>query len=198
MAPGTALAGGNTNFDAVFIGDNSVGNVIGVDSDGVSDANEGNIIGGGQSGLGLWGSGSTANRIAGNFIGTNATQADLGNQFAGVWLDAGANGNFIGSNNDGIADALEGNTISRNKTHGVVINGANTDANRIVRNLIYDNALMEIDLGNNGPDPLDDLDVDAGPNQNTNSPELTFAKRIDRQLCCRRNPARRSIEDVPH
>lgn len=170
---GTALAGGNTNFDALFIGDGSVNNVIGVDGDNVNDAQERNIVGGGQSGIGLWGSGSTGNRIAGNYLGTNAAGADLGNQFAGVWLDSGANQNFIGSNNDGLGDTLEGNIVSRNRTHGIVINGAGTDRNRISRNLVYDNALMEIDLGNNFADTNDTLDVDAGPNGFTNKPELT-------------------------
>ncbi len=170
---GTALAGGNTTFDAVFIGDGSVGNIIGVDGDGIADSQERNIVGGGQSGIGLWGTNSTSNRIAGNYLGTNAGGANLGNQFAGIWLDAGANQNFIGSNNDGLGDTLEGNIVSRNGTHGIVINGSATARNRISRNLIYDNALMEIDLANNGPDTIDSLDADSGPNALTNKPELT-------------------------
>ena len=68
----TALDGLPTTYDAVFIGDGSVGNVIGVDGDGVNDALERNIIGGGQSGVGMWGADTTGNRIAGNYIGTNA------------------------------------------------------------------------------------------------------------------------------
>lgn len=172
-AAGTALAGGNTNFDAVFLGDGSVSNIIGVDGDGVADTQERNIVGGGQSGIGLWGSSSTGNRIAGNYLGTNATGANLGNQFAGVWLDDGANQNFVGSNNDGLGDGQEGNIVSRNGTHGIVINGAATQRNRMSRNLVYDNALMEIDLGNNFADLNDPLDVDAGPNAITNTPELT-------------------------
>ncbi len=170
---GTALAGGNTIFDAVFIGDGSVNNIVGIDGNNVTDAQERNIIGGGQSGIGLWGATSTGNRIAGNYIGTNASGADLGNQFGGVWLDAGANQNFIGSNNDGFGDGVEGNIISRNRTHGIVINGSSTQNNRISRNLVYGNALMEIDLGNNGADVNDVLDADSGPNALANKPELT-------------------------
>ncbi len=106
-------------------------------------------------------------------MGTNASGTDLGNAFAGIWLDAGANQNFIGSNNDGLGDGVEGNIISRNRTHGIVINGNDTQRNRISRNLVYDNALMEIDLGNDFANLNDPLDIDGGPNANTNKPELT-------------------------
>jgi len=171
---GTALDGLPTIFDAVFIGDGSVGNVIGVDGDGVNDVLERNIIGGGQSGIGMWGADATGNRISGNYIGTNATDANLANTFAGVWIDNGAHQNFIGSNNDGFGDALEGNIVARNGTNGIVINGVTTEGNRISRNVVRNNQYLDIDLGNDGPTANDNLDVDTGPNRLTNIPDLTL------------------------
>ncbi len=169
----TALDGSPTIYDALFIGDGSVGNVIGVDGDGVTDAAERNIIGGGQSGIGLWGISSTGNRIAGNYVGTNAAQANLGNAFGGIWLDSGANQNIIGSNNDGVGDNFEGNIVSKNGTNGIVISGASTERNRISRNVVRNNLYFDIDLGNNGPTPNDNLDADTGPNRLSNYPDLT-------------------------
>jgi hypothetical protein len=169
----TALDGTPTVFDAIVLTDGSIGNVIGVDGDGVTDAAERNIIGGAQSGIGIWGSSSTANRIAGNYIGTNASQANLGNTFAGVWVDDGANQNIIGSNNDSIGDNYEGNIVSKNGSSGIVINGAASNRNRISRNVLRNNSYFDLDLGNNGPTPNDILDTDVGPNGYANYPDLS-------------------------
>jgi len=87
------------------------------------------------------------NTIMGNSIGVNSANADRGNQNWGIFLSNSAagftvNSNFIGSNDDGTGDALEGNIIAYNQRDGIGLleNVANTVYdNRISRNSMFGN-----------------------------------------------------------
>jgi parallel beta-helix repeat protein len=87
------------------------------------------------------------NTIMGNAIGINSANADRGNLNWGIFLSNAATGftvnsNFIGSNDDGAGDALEGNIIAYNQRDGIGLleNVANTVYdNRISRNSLFAN-----------------------------------------------------------
>ncbi|MGB7347544.1 MAG: LamG-like jellyroll fold domain-containing protein, partial [Pirellulaceae bacterium] len=105
--------------------------VIGTDGNGNDDAGEGNIISGNATGL-IVGSGD---RVAGNWIGLDATGAVAGNTTAGINITR--HGAFIGTNGDGTSDSLEGNVISGNAI-GITTSDTieTTDAGFIAGNFI--------------------------------------------------------------
>ncbi|WP_406696167.1 hypothetical protein V5E97_34780 [Singulisphaera sp. Ch08] len=107
------------------------GNIIGTNGDGTADDLERNVISRNNTGVIING---TNNRVSGNFIGTDANgTAALSNTFDGITISAPSSGNIIGTNGDGMSDGLEGNVISGNNGHGVVIDG---DENRVSGNRI--------------------------------------------------------------
>lgn len=77
-------------------------------------------------GILLNGAGSTDNWIAGCYIGTNVqgTAAQANGQI-GIWVNGGPSNNLIGSNGDGVNDAMERNVISGNGRSAVEINSNN-------------------------------------------------------------------------
>ncbi|MGB4771162.1 MAG: T9SS type A sorting domain-containing protein [Chitinophagaceae bacterium] len=102
---------------------------VGVDGDGTNDANEGNLITN-NGGDGIFLNIADFNVIAGNFIGTTATGAlpasvnstnNNGITIDGVNTGDGASNNRIGTDGDGVSDALEGNLISGNRKNGIVL-----------------------------------------------------------------------------
>ncbi len=114
-------------------------NRIGTNGDGVEDGLERNIISGNaNNGIWLSGSNTSGNKIAGNFIGTNVTgSVALPNNHSGIWMNAGAHDNFIGT--DGSNDAFnasERNIISGNLHSGLYLTDSGTNANTIAGNLI--------------------------------------------------------------
>ena len=126
-------------------------NVIGTDGDGILDGVEGNIISGNTAGFGQGiqiSGGSTGNVVAGNWIGPGADGQVVGDEETGhgnkiaVRLRDGAVGNLIGTNADGVSDALERNVISGNlgipgfRYRGVLISDPETEANVIAGNFI--------------------------------------------------------------
>jgi CSLREA domain-containing protein len=179
----------------------------------------------------------TGVKIEGNFIGTDAAgQADLGNGFEGVLLNAGMNniiggttpearnlisaneddgvelgsgarsnkleGNLIGTKKDGtsalgngvgefkndgvdifdsnntIGGATPGaaNTIAFNGTDGVRVSQPDTTGNRILRNSIFSNGDLGIDLHDDGRTDNDPKDPDTGANNQQNFPVLSSVK----------------------
>ena len=104
------------------------------------------------SGVNLDGSngGASGNVVEGNIIGTDATGTQpLGNLLDGVHIQDGASGNSIGGT---VAGA--GNVIAFNDANGVAIGkNASDDSNgdAVLRNAIYANAGIGIDLGDEGP-----------------------------------------------
>jgi hypothetical protein len=168
-AAGNALAG-STSTAAVYLAGGSSSNIIGTDGDGASDALEGNLlVGSDQMGVWLNGSGTTGNRIAGNRIGISKSGIDLGNAW-GVYVSGGASNNVIGSNNDGVGDWDEANTISGNDLSGIAIVGTTSVGNRISRNFVYGNDRAEIDLEDDGVTSNDIADADVGANNHSNFP----------------------------
>ena len=136
------------NFHGLVIDQGANSNIIGTDGNGAGDAAKRNIISGNHSdGLVISGPGTSSNRVAGNFIGTDVTGASaLGNANSGVRIDAGASSNIIGTNGDGTSDVLERNVISGNAT-GVQFSGA--DGNILAGNFIGTNSAGSAAFGNN-------------------------------------------------
>jgi len=106
-------------------------NRVGTNGDGVSDDLERNIISGGwEVGVRVTGADAQSNVIAGNYIGTDITgTAPLPNR-VGVALDSG--NNRLGTNGDGLNDAIEGNLISGNLDIGVGVGGDNLVAGNYI------------------------------------------------------------------
>ena len=115
------------------------------------------------------------NKVLGNLVGTkkDGTSA-LGNSNAGVSifgiLKGTARNNLVGG-----ATAASVNTIAFNGGEGVEIFGISA-SNRVLRNSIFSNARLGIDLGSDGPTAKDVGDVDTGPNGLQNKPAIASAK----------------------
>ncbi|HUS02073.1 MAG TPA: GEVED domain-containing protein [Chitinophagaceae bacterium] len=144
----TGLATSNNEAcydDGIDLENNADNNIIGTNGDGSNDANEGNLIAGnGDGGVQFLGecitlneigmttaTNCTGNRISGNFLGTNetGTAALYTNGTAGAQRGSGvqinySRANIIGTNADGISDALERNVISGNGDNGILLWGA--------------------------------------------------------------------------
>ena len=97
-----------------------------------------------EQGVYITGSATTGNMIEGNLIGTDKTgMLAQGNGYSGVAIVNGAYGNFVGGPNQ-----ADSNTISANKSNGVIISGAGTDTNTVELDLIGTNSLGTGALGN--------------------------------------------------
>lgn len=129
----------------------------------------GNVIGGfTYQGIVLSGAATTGNVIQGNWIGTNAALAGgLGNVQLGIYV-LDASGNKIGGTGSG-----EGNVIADNGFIGLWVEHG--DRNEISGNSIFGNALLGIDIGEQGLAPNDGGDGDGGGNQGQNYPLLASA-----------------------
>jgi hypothetical protein len=151
--------------DGVAIADSASFNTIG------GSGLEGNVISANTgNGVGIY-NGAHRNSIQGNFVGSDSKgKGDdglLGNTLSGVFI-RGGHGNLIG----GFADG-EGNLIAYNHKNGVtVVNAKGFPAvdNPILRNSIFNNDGLGIDLRNDGVTPNDNLDPDSGPNDLQNFP----------------------------
>jgi len=93
-------------------------NLIGTNGDGSHDSAERNVVSGnGYVGIGIAG---RFNTIAGNYIGTDITgSVGIGNLEDGIIIENWWDGNLIGTDGDGNADAAESNLISGNGRHGI-------------------------------------------------------------------------------
>jgi hypothetical protein len=111
--------GANNEWNGVAIdGSTTVNNTIGGKAHGT-----GNVISG-NWGDGVVISGSSANLVEGNWVGTNAYSADAPNGLSGVVITGGSTttNNTIGGTANGA-----GNVISGNDERGVVIMGGSSD-----------------------------------------------------------------------
>jgi CSLREA domain-containing protein len=197
---GTASGAGNVisgscggGIELLDASDNRVeGNLIGTDASGTKPVGNStgiymsgafdNLVGGTASGAGNVISGNNrgveidaggGNRIQGNFIGTGRNRTEqLGNRFVGIDLL------YVAGNTVGGETAAAANTIAFNGQHGVRVEGdAQSTGNRILRNSIFSNTGLGIDLGLDGePTPNDADDADAGANGLQNSPAITSAR----------------------
>jgi CSLREA domain-containing protein len=107
---------------------------------------------------------SDGNVIRGNFVGISASGQPLASCLYGISLRSGATRNQIGP----------GNVIANNPL-GMRVEGDATDQNTITRNSIHDNANGAIDLYPLGVTPNDPGDADTGPNENLNTPVISWA-----------------------
>ncbi|MBX3081391.1 MAG: hypothetical protein KF716_07120 [Anaerolineae bacterium] len=100
-------------------------NLIGTDADGINDEGERNIISGNIDparytfGQGVFISGdehgnATNNRVMGNYIGTNVDGTKAIRNDIGIDL-LNCDDTIIGTNGDGVGDAVEGNLVSGNE-----------------------------------------------------------------------------------
>ena len=113
---GTTLTGDGVlgNGEAgIEIADGTKSNIVGM----------GNTISGNKAeGILIIGTDTAFNRVSGNYIGTDvAGVAPLSNLSSGLSIVDGAHHNVIGTNGDGIADAVERNIISGNTLDGVIL-----------------------------------------------------------------------------
>ncbi|OVE82183.1 hypothetical protein BVY03_01440, partial [bacterium K02(2017)] len=118
-------------------------NRIGTDADGTSDSFERNIISGNSgSGIVITGAAATGNRVAGNYIGVGSNGTGvLGNSSIGVSIVSNAADNTVGG-----ASSTYTNIIANNGSDGVQINGASASGNFVLRNTLYDNTGLGINL----------------------------------------------------
>ena len=108
--------------------------------------------------------------IVNNFIGRNASGTPLGNGGDGIHLKDGQNVTI----GDGTTAGL--NHIANNGGDGIGLefttNLVSNDGNQFTGNLIYDNAGLAIDLNEDGVTLNDVDDLDDGPNDLQNFPNL--------------------------
>ncbi len=137
----------------------------------IGQANAGNTItDNGIEGITLLG--SDDNTVRGNFIGTDVTGTQVsGNALNGIYLEESIL-NFIGGSNPG-----DGNIIANNGQNGIIFfeDVLPNNKNEILANSIFDNALLGIDLGDDGITPNDFQDGDTGCNDLQNFPIVTSA-----------------------
>ena len=178
-------AGGNT-VQGNYLGTNAAGTLARPNSDGIYAAGINNTIGGAAAG-------------AGNLVS--------GNSAAGVLLDAAANGSVVQGNVVGLNAALaaalpnnigisvacssgcsvggtasgEGNTISGNSTTAVTVS-AGSQGNAILRNSIYGNGGIGIDLNANGVSANDGAKTGGAGNQLMDHPVFTSARARGNQF----------------
>jgi len=127
---------------------------------------DGNVIAGNAFQGIVLSSRATGNIFQGNWIGTNKTLSPgLGNTQVGVY-STDAFGNVFGGTTAGAP-----NTIAYNGFIGVFIERG--DSNEFVRNSIFENGLLGIDIGDQGLIPNDNLDADIVGNKRQNFPLLT-------------------------
>jgi hypothetical protein len=125
--------GSSANTHGVVIQNGASDNLI-----GGSQPGEGNLIANNLGhGILLRGTNTTANRVLGNFVGTDITGTNalpngvLGGAGDGVFVSDGASFNEIGGPHPG-----EGNLISGNHNFGVHLTGEGTRTNRVLGNRI--------------------------------------------------------------
>ncbi len=149
------------NFNGINISDSAHYNFIG-------QAGAGNVIGGnGESGIRIEHSSNIT--IENNYIGTNQTGDEVGNDVAGVLL-------FNNSSDDMISE----NVVAFNGNAGVVVAYGESKRNAILTNSIYANGHYGIDLQwDDYWTETDLMDADDGPNGLQNFPEISLAQEMD-------------------
>jgi hypothetical protein len=184
---------GDGNEEGVLITGLSSGNVIGGAKIVGSTSSKGNVIAGNRShGVSIFGTSEmpSANLVHGNFIGTKASGAALGNGGHGV-LIFNSPDNEVGAPRKAGSGWFDipvfyGNTIAHNALDGVAVDdlvfGGHSIGNLISSNSIHSNDGLGIDLWDNGVSQNDGLpDADQGPNNLQNFPVLLGALLINNQ-----------------
>jgi hypothetical protein len=172
------------NLDqGVFINGGAQSNRIGTTGTDPDAAAEGNVISANGftsptsffDGVEIQDPGTNLNTVAGNRIGTDVSGTlPLGNADPGIGIHNGAQGNQVGG-----GSAVLGNLIAYNEV-GVVVYDDGTIGNSIRANSIFSNGQpggdsLGIDLNWDGVTMNDNLDGDAGPNNQQNYPVILSA-----------------------
>ena len=135
-----------------YVGLNGAGTAaIGNAYSGIELQNGSNVVGGsvagsanvvsGNAASGITIVGGSSNSVKGNLVGTNAAgTALLGNVGFGVQVSSA-------TNSVGGTVAGEGNTIAGNGGGGIYVSGTSAQAVSLIRNSIYDNTGLGIDIG---------------------------------------------------
>lgn len=149
--------------------DNGTGIELGSPGNVIGAPGAGNVIAGFTfSGIVLSGAEAAGNVIQGNWIGTSpALVAGLGNAQLGIYV-TDAHDNKIGGTAAG-----EGNVIAHNGFLGLWVEHG--ERNEISGNSIFSNALLGIDIGDQGVAANDGGDGDGGGNRGQNYPLIASA-----------------------
>lgn len=150
-------------------GTTAIPNAVGIVVDGAAYKHhiDSNIISGNlQQGIYINITGSDSTLIIKNKIGVDKNGNPLGNGSDGIRISQGPKYSLIGGN------PSEGNIIANNGGTGVYIMFPSDDNHLISCNSIYNNAGLGIDLFPLGVNPNDAGDVDSGPNEGMNYPEI--------------------------
>ena len=156
------IIGLNHSGDSIIgQGLNGIHITLGAQNNIIGSPGAGNLISGnGFDGILLEGSGTTNHTIQGNIIGANHSgTAALPNGLHGVELAQQTNHNLVG----GSQPAGEGNLISGNANHGIVITGT-ASYNEVQGNLLGPDATGTYSLGNH---PNGAIDITGGALWNT-------------------------------
>jgi len=138
---------------------------------GGTQSGAGNVISGTQLGVSIEGPAATGNLLQGNHLGVDVTgSAPLGNRGATIRFTNGASGNTVGGTQEGA-----GNIIANSSWVGVGVFPDAGTGNRILGNAIFDNGGLGIELNRDGVNTNDEGDVDIGPNNLQNYPEIASA-----------------------
>jgi CSLREA domain-containing protein len=166
---GSPFLGNYTGMDYF----NAFATTVGGTTPAAANVISGNFGSGSGIGILFGGSGSEGNLVQGNFIGTDASGANLGNTGDGIRIQ-NATSNSVGGTATGAA-----NVIAFNGGNGVTVLGTgefgfNGSRNSIRGNSIHDIVFLGIDLGNDGVTANNSCNANtAGPNQLQNYPVLT-------------------------
>ena len=156
------------NITGVLIGAGASGNTVGGTVTGASNVISGNA-GSHYSGNGVEISAANGNLVAGNLIGTNSADATgIGNSNNGIVIENGASANMIGGTVSAAANVIFGNDGA-----GVTINGAGTNNNVVLGNLIGTNATGATGLGN-----FSGVEINFGATGNTVGGTVTGASNV--------------------
>ncbi|MGO9469517.1 MAG: beta strand repeat-containing protein [Isosphaeraceae bacterium] len=128
------------------------------------------ISGNGELGVYVFGPGTTANLIEGNYVGTDAgAHSAIGNESNGIEVSNGAAKNTIGGASAGSANVISGNRLS-----GVRITGTVTIDNLVEGNLIGTDITGTLSVGNSA----DGVRIDSGASHNTIGGSSAGARNI--------------------
>lgn len=166
----------------VYLSNNADDNWIGVDGDGVGDANEGNVLSGnGGDGVTI-ASSSEGNVVAGNLIGLDRTGKFALPNKRGVRLFPASvvDDTRVGSDFDGVSDALEANLIAHSLYDGIQTGDGQRNSFR--GNRIWGSGEEDVDLDDDGPTANDPDDFDEGGNRRQNHPEIVLAAVLQKPL----------------
>ncbi len=169
----TAL--GNTGYSGIWLDAGASNTTIGGTSAGAGNVISSNQLDGITVGNGIGVLSNTT--IQGNFIGTTADGLEArGNLRNGITLD-NASLTLIG----GLVSGA-GNTIAYNAQDGVVVVGSNANGNSILRNAIFANNSLSIDLKNDGTTSNDGTKTSGEPNLLMDSPVISTANLVSNNL----------------